>query len=75
MEDDAQNGYDHVDAHRSPCFVISPYVKRGSLDHRFYNTDSVLRDFERCRHGEGDFSDRMFNIIGFELWAGMTAPM
>ena len=29
IEDDAQNGPDHVDSHRSPGFVISPYVKRG----------------------------------------------
>ncbi|MFX8624520.1 hypothetical protein ABTM07_20675, partial [Acinetobacter baumannii] len=43
---DAQNGYDHVDAHRSTAYVISPYVKRGLLDSRFYNTDSVLRTME-----------------------------
>ncbi|HXH62169.1 MAG TPA: alkaline phosphatase family protein [Fimbriimonadaceae bacterium] len=43
VEDDAQAGFDHVDAHRSIAFVVSPYTKRGSLDSRFYNTDSVLR--------------------------------
>jgi YVTN family beta-propeller protein len=43
VEDDAQAGYDHVDAHRSIAFVISPYVTRGKLESRFYNTDSVLR--------------------------------
>jgi YVTN family beta-propeller protein len=43
LEDDAQAGFDHVDAHRSIAFVISPYTKRNSLDSRFYNTDSVLR--------------------------------
>ena len=43
LEDDAQSGYDHVDAHRSIGFVISPWVKRGTLDSRFYNTDSMLR--------------------------------
>jgi YVTN family beta-propeller protein len=43
VEDDAQAGFDHVDAHRSIAFVISPYTKRSSLDSRFYNTDSVLR--------------------------------
>jgi YVTN family beta-propeller protein len=42
LEDDAQNGFDHVDAHRSIAAVISPYTKRGSLDSRFYNTDSML---------------------------------
>jgi len=46
IEDDAQNGFDHVDAHRSICFVVSPFVKRASVDHRFYNTDSVLHTME-----------------------------
>jgi YVTN family beta-propeller protein len=43
IEDDAQNGYDHVDAHRSTAYVISPFIKRNTLDSSFYNTDSVLR--------------------------------
>lgn len=43
LEDDAQNGFDHVDSHRSIAYVISPYVRRGSLDSTFYNTDSTLR--------------------------------
>jgi YVTN family beta-propeller protein len=43
VEDDAQNGYDHVDAHRSTAYVISPYIRQGTVDSRFYNTDSVLR--------------------------------
>lgn len=46
VEDDAQNGYDHVDAHRSIAFVISPFVRKATLDSRFYNTDSVLRTME-----------------------------
>jgi YVTN family beta-propeller protein len=46
VEDDAQNGFDHVDAHRSTAFVISPFIKKGTVDSRFYNTDSVLRTME-----------------------------
>ena len=46
IEDDAQDGPDHVDCHRSPCFVISPFIKKGSVDHTFYNTDSVLKTME-----------------------------
>ena len=46
LEDDAQDGPDHVDAHRSVCFVVSPYVKQNSVDHTFYNTDSVLHTME-----------------------------
>ena len=46
IEDDAQDGPDHVDAHRSPCYVISPWIEAHSVDHNFYNTDSVLRTIE-----------------------------
>jgi hypothetical protein len=46
LEDDAQNGPDHVDSHRSIAFVISPYVKRGVVDSTMYNTTSVLRTME-----------------------------
>jgi DNA-binding beta-propeller fold protein YncE len=46
LEDDAQNGPDHVDAHRSTCYVISPWIKRASVDHAFYNTAGCLRTIE-----------------------------
>ena len=46
LEDDAQNGADHVDAHRSPAFVISPFVKRRTVDSTLYNTTSMLRTME-----------------------------
>jgi YVTN family beta-propeller protein len=50
VEDDAQNGPDHVDCHRSTCYVISPFITRHLVDHRFYNTDSVLRSIELLLH-------------------------
>lgn len=46
VEDDAQNGPDHVDAHRSPVYVAGPYVKRNFVDHTMYSTSSVLRTME-----------------------------
>jgi len=46
LEDDAQNGPDHVDAHRSPLLVASPWVRRGMVDSTFYTTASVLRTIE-----------------------------
>src|SRR6516165_1739836 len=46
VEDDAQNGPDHVDSHRSPAFVISPYVKRHRVDGTMYYTASMLRTIE-----------------------------
>jgi len=46
LEDDAQNGPDHVDAHRSPAFIISPYIRRGAVDSTMYSTSSMLRTME-----------------------------
>jgi YVTN family beta-propeller protein len=46
IEDDAQNGPDHVDAHRSIAYVIGPYVKQGAVISRRYNTVSMLRTIE-----------------------------
>ena len=46
VEDDAQNGSDHVDAHRTVALVISPYTKRGHVDSELYSTTSMLRTME-----------------------------
>jgi YVTN family beta-propeller protein len=46
LEDDAQNGPDHIDAHRSPVFVAGPYVKRNAVIHDMYSTSGVLRTME-----------------------------
>ena len=46
LEDDAQNGPDHVDSHRSPAFLISSYTKRHYVDGTMYNTTSMLRTIE-----------------------------
>jgi len=46
IEDDAQAGPDHVDAHRTVGLVISPYTKRHALDHTFYTTASFVRTME-----------------------------
>ncbi len=46
IEDDAQNGPDHVDAHRTVGFVISPWCKRGLVDHTLYTTASMVRTIE-----------------------------
>ncbi len=46
LEDDAQDGPDHVDAHRSVAFAISPYTRRGALDSTLYTTAAMLRTIE-----------------------------
>jgi YVTN family beta-propeller protein len=46
VEDDAQNGPDHVDAHRTTAYVAGGFVKRGFIDHTPYSTSSMLRTME-----------------------------
>jgi hypothetical protein len=46
-EDDPQDGFDHVDGHRSLCLAISPYSKRGAVVSHFYNQSSVLHTITR----------------------------
>ncbi len=46
IEDDAQTGPDHVDAHRTTGYVISPYVKSGTVDSTLYTTASMIRTME-----------------------------
>ncbi len=46
LEDDAQNGPDHVDAHRSTAYIVSPYVKRNARVSTVYSTTSMLRTIE-----------------------------
>ena len=46
VEDDAQNGADHVDAHRTLAFVVSPYSRKRGTDSTMYSTSSMLRTIE-----------------------------
>ncbi|GGA96594.1 bifunctional YncE family protein/alkaline phosphatase family protein [Puia dinghuensis] len=46
LEDDAQNGPDHVDAHRSPAYIAGGFVKRHFVDHTMYTTSSMLHTME-----------------------------
>ncbi len=47
LEDDAQDGPDHVDAHRSVLLVASPYAKHGAIEHARFSTTSVLKTIEQ----------------------------
>ena len=47
-DDDAQNGVDHVDGHRSPGYIVSPYaVQHGSTDHTYYTQVNMTRTIEQ----------------------------
>ncbi len=70
LEDDAQNGPDHVDAHRSPCYVIGPYVKRHFVDHTLYSTSGVLRTIELIL-GLPPMSQ--YDAAATPLWRSFTA--
>lgn len=64
IEDDAQDGGDHVDAHRSVAYIVGPYVKREAVVSRAYNTVSMIHTIE--------------DVLGLEplgLTDGLTAPM
>jgi len=47
IEDDPQNGFDHIDGHRSTCLVISPYSRTGKVVTNFYNQTSVLHTMQQ----------------------------
>jgi hypothetical protein len=46
IEDDSQDGPDHVDAHRMPAGVFSPYAKQGAVIHTRYDMLSMIRSIE-----------------------------
>jgi len=46
LEDDAQDGPDHIDAHRSPAYIAGGYIKRHYVDHTMYSTTSMLHTIE-----------------------------
>jgi YVTN family beta-propeller protein len=46
VEDDAQNGVDHVDGHRTVALAVSPYTRRGYVDSTFYSTQSMIKSIE-----------------------------
>ncbi len=70
LEDDAQNGPDHIDAHRSPVYVAGPYVKRNFIDHTSYTTSGVLRTIELIL---GIAPMSQYDAAATPLWRCFTA--
>ncbi len=64
IEDDSQDGADHVDAHRMPAFVISPYAKTGAVVHTRYDQYSALRTVEL-----------ILGLHPLSLFDGLATPM
>ena len=70
LEDDAQNGPDHVDAHRMPGFVISSFTKRHAVDSTLYSTTSMLRTIELIL---GLQPMSQFDAAAMPMWDSFTA--
>jgi YVTN family beta-propeller protein len=67
VEDDAQNGVDHVDGHRTVALAVSPYIKRGHVDSTFYSNQSMLKTIELIL---GLPTLSLFDLIANDMRAG-----
>ena len=70
IEDDAQNGSDHVDAHRTIAFGISPYIRRGTVDSTMYSTSSLLHTIELLL---GFAPMSQFDAAAMPMWASFQS--
>ena len=66
VEDDSQNGVDHVDGHRTVALAISPYTRRNSVDSTMYAHQSILKTIELIL---GLPSLSLFNLIATDMRA------
>ncbi len=69
VEDDAQNGVDHVDGHRTIALAVSPYVRRGHVDSTFYSHQSMLKTIELIL---GLPTMSLFDLIAHDMRASFT---
>ncbi len=69
VEDDAQNGVDHVDGHRTVALAISPYTRRGHIDSTFYANQHMLKTIELIL-GLPNLS--LFDLIATEMRSSFT---
>ncbi|WP_210519499.1 bifunctional YncE family protein/alkaline phosphatase family protein [Hymenobacter terricola] len=70
VEDDAQNGPDHIDAHRSTAYLMGPYIRRHAVVHAAYTTSGMLRTLELIL-GLPPMSQ--YDAAAVPLWACFTA--
>ena len=69
VEDDAQDGPDHVDAHRTVALLAGAYVRRHAVDHAFYSTASLLRTIDLIL---GIPSTTQYEVAAAPLLGAMT---
>ena len=71
VEDDAQNGVDHIDGHRTVALVASPYAKRGVIDSTFYSQPSMVKTVELML---GLPALSMFDLVATDMRASFIGP-
>ncbi|MGH7521133.1 MAG: bifunctional YncE family protein/alkaline phosphatase family protein [Gemmatimonadales bacterium] len=71
VEDDAQNGVDHIDGHRTVALVASPYARRGVIDPTFYSQPSMVKTIELML---GLPALSMFDLVATDMRASFIAP-
>jgi YVTN family beta-propeller protein len=71
VEDDAQNGVDHIDGHRTVALVASPYAKRGAIDPTFYSQPSMVKTIELML---GLPALSLFDLVATDMRASFIAP-
>ena len=71
IEDDAQNGVDHVDGHRTVALAVSPFARRGAVDHTFYNQPSMVKTVELML-GLPPLS--LFDLVATDMRASFIDP-
>ncbi|HEY2848887.1 MAG TPA: bifunctional YncE family protein/alkaline phosphatase family protein [Gemmatimonadaceae bacterium] len=71
VEDDAQNGVDHIDGHRTVALVASPFAKRGVVDTTFYSHPSMVKTVELML---GLPALSMFDLVATDMRASFIGP-
>src|SRR5256885_6194236 len=70
VEDDAQDGVDHIDGHRTVALAISPYSRRGTVDSTFYSQPSMVKTIELML---GLPSMSIFDLVATDMRASFVA--
>jgi hypothetical protein len=70
VEDDAQNGVDHIDGHRTVALAISPYTRRGIVDSTFYSQPSMVKTIELVL---GLPAMSLFDLVATDMRASFIA--
>ena len=71
VEDDAQDGVDHIDGHRTVALVASPFAKRGVVDSTFYNQQGMVKTIELML---GLPALSMFDLVATDMRASFIGP-